>query len=391
MTLLIDQNEDITRLALMDGDRLAELVVEKNAATSRVGQIIVGRIRNIMPGNFAFIYIGPGKNAFANLAANHGLKHGQPLLVQVQKDATSSKGAYVSHDISVKGRLVILHQHPPGEVGVSHKISDEKETRRLKNAVRKLLPKGYGAIVRTSAEGASAEDLAAEIEKLRTIYEETLQKAEFALPPAVLHPKITDNIEALLSDFATNVDEIIVSGTDEFYEAIKSRAQNVTRHSHEEGKLFHTRGIKKQTRAALEKIVPLPGGGFITIEQTEACAVIDVNTGASAAADNYRETVLATNMEAVAAIVNQIILRNLGGIIIIDFISLSRQDDKAAVTDALRKEAKRDRLNPEIFNMSELGIVQIARPKRRLPLSHILEEKCPHCGGRGLVSVGRST
>ena len=144
-------------------------------------------------------------------------------------------------------------------------------------------------------------------------------------------------------------------------------------------------GIPKKIRAALEKVVNLSCGGFITVEETEACVVIDVNTGNNVNSHSYRETVLNTNLEAAAAIIDQIVLRNLSGIIIIDFIDMTKQEDKSALMAALLQEAKRDRTNPEIIGMSQLGIVQMARPKRRLPLSHILEENCPHCGGKGKV------
>ena len=390
--LLIEHLESGVRTAITEDGKLREIFIDKEHGASKIGQVIVGRIRTIMPGQFAFIDIGGGKNAFANLKAGHNLKNGQPLLVQVQKDATSSKGAYVSQDINLKGWLVILHKHPPGEVGVSHKITDEKESRRLKTLVRKLLPKGYGAIVRTNAEGCNRDALQAEIDKLHRIYEEFLQRADFVLPPAKLYPKIAASIAPVLNDVITeNLDEICISGSqDEFNEVKKyicdlapGLRDRIFHHNIETGKLFDTRGIKKQIRAALDKVVPLPCGGFITIEETEACAVIDVNTGNNHSALNYQDTVLNTNLEAAATIVDQVILRNLSGIIIIDFIDMPKQEDKAKLMTALRQEAKRDRTNPEIFDMTALGIVQIARPKRRLPLSHLLEENCPHCGGRG--------
>jgi len=388
--LLIEQNENGTRTAITENGKLCEIFIDKENATSKIGQVIVGRIRTIMPGQFAFIDIGSGKNAFANLKPGHTLKSGQPLLVQVQKDATSSKGAYVSQEINLKGWLVILHKHPPGEVGVSHKISDEKESRRLKNVVRRLLPKGYSAIVRTNAAGCGTETLAEEINKLHQIYEDILQHAEFVLPPARLYPKVFAKVAPILNDIISeDLNEIIISANEEIFSEVSgyiygiapNLKERVVRHNNENGKLFDT--VKKQIRKALEKVVPLPCGGFITIEETEACVVIDVNTGNNANAYDYRETVLNTNLEAAAVIIDQIILRNLSGIIIIDFVTMTKQEDRGALMETLATEAKRDRTNPEIFGLSPLGIVQMARPKRRLPLSHVLEENCPHCGGKG--------
>jgi len=379
--LLVEQTPTKTRAAITQNGKLKELYID-HRDESLVGNIVVGRVRTIMPGQFAFIDIGRGKNAFANLKQNHNIKSGQPLLVQIQKDATTTKGAYVSTEISLKGWLIILQKHQ--EVGVSHKITNEKETRRLKKLVRGLLPGGYGAIVRTNAQGATPEALQEEITTLHHQYEEILRRAEFAMPPAKLYPNISAEIAPILTDLVSeHLDEVHISGTAEAFTATKeyiaALVPNLAEKTfHNEGKLFDP--LKKQIRAALEKTVPLPCGGFITIEQTEACVVIDVNTGNNTSSYSYRETVLNTNLEAATAIIDQIILRNLSGIIIIDFIDMTRQEDKLALMTALAKEASRDRLNPEIIGLSPLGIVQMARPKRRLPLSQILGTNCPHCG-----------
>ena len=388
MKLLIEHTASSVRTALTENNRLKEIYIDNDINTSRVGEVVVGRIRTIMPGQFAFIDIGAGKNAFANLKPGHAFKTGQPILVQVQKDATSSKGAYVSTDINLKGRLVVLHKSPPGEVGVSHKITDENETRRLKKLVRGLLPAGYGAIVRTNAQHCDRDAIAEEIQKFHEIFEMILAKAQYALPPAKLYPEDAVPFPAdLVSD---SLDEIHISATEEAFAIIKGHICEIApslyeRVAHYDGKLFEDFGVKKQISRALEKVVDLPSGGFITIEQTEACVVVDVNTGNSIGAASYRETVLCTNLEAAKAIIDQIILRNLSGTIIIDFIDMPGQHDKSTLMEALAAEARRDRLNPEIIGMSKLGIVQIARAKRRLSLSQVLEIKCPHCGGKGMT------
>ena len=386
--LLIEHTMSGIRTALTENNRLKEIYIDNDISTSRVGEVVVGRIRTIMPGQFAFIDIGGGKNAFANFKPDHAFKTGQPILVQVQKDATSSKGAYVSTDINMKGRLVVLHKSPPGEVGVSHKITDEKESRRLKKLVRGLLPQGYGAIVRTNAENCDKETIADEINKLHQEYETIINRGQYALPPAKLYPEDAIPFPAdLISD---SLDEIHVSGTEEAFATIKRHICEMApslneRVVHYDGKLFEDFGVKKQISRALDKVVDLPSGGFITIEQTEACVVVDVNTGNSAGVASYRETVLNANLEAAKTVIDQIILRNLSGTIIIDFIDMPGQHDKSTLMEALAVEARRDRLNPEIIGMSKLGIVQIARAKRRLSLSQVLEINCPHCGGKGMV------
>jgi len=254
--------------------------------------------------------------------------------------------------------------------------------------VRGLLPCGYGAIVRTNAQGCDKEVIADEIGKLHLEYEDILHRGQYAMPPAKIYPQdVVPFPTDLVSD---DLEEIIISGTDEAFATLKGLIREIApdvgeRVVHYDGKLFEDYGVKKQISAALEKVVNLPGGGFITIEQTEACVVVDVNTGNSAGSVGYRETVLNTNLEAARAAVDQIILRNLSGTIIIDFIDMAGQHDKDVLMETLTNEARRDRLNPEIIGISKLGIVQIARAKRRLSLSQVLEVNCPHCGGKGKV------
>jgi len=391
--LLIAQTDSDTTTAILENNKLTEIFIDNE--TTKVGQIIVGRVRTIMPGQFAFIDIGDKKNAFANFKDANNIKTGQPIVVQVQKDATASKGAYVTQDIELKGWLVILHRTPG--VGVSHKITNEKESRRLKELVRKLLPKGYGAIVRTNAQEQDSGALKAEIDKLHKIFEEVLHRGQYALPPAKLYPTIPSGeiLKDLISD---SLDEVHISGSVEMYFALQMHICELVpkldgkvfhfQESKLEDKLLDAFGVRRQMRIALEKTVPLPCGGFITIEETEACVVVDVNTGNNTNSQSYRQTILNTNLEAATEIINQIILRNLAGIIVIDFIDMSRQEDREAVMAKLTQEAKRDRLNPEITGMSKFGIVQMARPKRRLSLSQILETTCPHCSGKGKVRRG---
>ena len=393
--LLIDL--ETSRIAITENNILKELHIEPGSqalpsgqlslqkTTSRVGEVLVGRVRTIMPGQFAFIDIGSGKNAFANLKDGHSLKSGQPLLVQVQKDATSQKGAYVSQDINLKGHLLILYKHPAGETGVSHKITDEKESRRLKKLARGLLPAGYGAIVRTNAKNCTQEMLQEEITNLHKKFEEILERANYALPPAKLYPDAAIPLAPILTDILYDtLDEVCISGAgfDETKDFICTLApflrDKIFAH---DSKLIKNSQIKK----ALEKTVSLPCGGFITIEQTEACVVVDVNTGNNTNNQSYRKTVLNTNLEAAKVIISQIILRNLSGTIIIDFIDMHNKDDENILMEALAKEAKRDRTNPEIFGISRLGVVQMARPKRRLSLSQLVEVNCPHCGGSGRI------
>ncbi|MCL2218217.1 MAG: ribonuclease E/G [Defluviitaleaceae bacterium] len=390
--LFIDHHPDRVRTALTEGGRLLELYIDP--ASSWVGRVIVGRVKTILPGQFAFVDIGGCKNAFMNLSEGHGLKAGQPVLVQVYKDAAKSKGMYVGTEISLKGRLIVLHEG--FEVGVSRKITGEKENKRLRKLVRKLLPQGYGAIVRTNAEGQDEAALAAEIQYLHETHLQIKHRAEYALPPAVLYPEATAQSSPLLTDLVSGkLSEIHISGFPEEFAAVKEAVfkllpgleSRVFHYEPDAPSMFSHYGINRQISAALEKIVKLPCGGFITIEETEACVVIDVNTGSNVGKTDYRATVLETNLEAAEVIAAQIRLRNLSGIIIIDFIDMPAEEDKTTLLAALAAEVKKDGIRTEIIGMIGLGMVQLTRRKTRPPLSQLMETPCPHCGGTGKTRV----
>ena len=390
--IFIDCRPDEVRTALIENGKLCELFIDKNSSVgSWVGRVIVGRVATILPGQFSFVDIGASKNAFMNLEPGHGLKAGQPVLVQVYKDATRTKGMYVKREICLKGRLIVLHESPDSELGVSRKITDEKEAKRLRRMVRGLLPSGFGAIVRTNAAGQTREAIAEEISQLHELYTQLQTRAQYSRPPAVLYPD-SENSPAILKDIISDdIDEIHISG-EEFVamkEAVCALLPTV------EGRIFHyepgnaslfdAHGITRQISAALKKIVDLPCGGFVTFEETEACVVIDVNTGSNISKLNYREAVLETNLEAAKCIAWEITLRNLSGIILVDFIDMKSDIDKATLLETLAKEFSTERLRPEIVGMIGLGMVQLTRRKTRPSLGQLLQISCPRCGGRGRI------
>ncbi|MCL1846076.1 MAG: ribonuclease E/G [Defluviitaleaceae bacterium] len=379
--LFIKSTEENTRFALAEDGAFVELFITAGATDSWVGRVIVGRIKTILPGLFAFIDIGAKKNAFMNLRKGHGLKAGDAVVVQVEKDAVGTKGMYVGLEISLKGRLVVVYAG--GDlVGVSRKIGNEKEARRLKKIVRKILPPGFGAIIRTNAQGASAEEIAEEITHLHARLAEILGRGEFTRPPTVLFPARDDaqGTKSLLSDILSDgLDEIRIDAPDDFFEQVKTTICEILPTAEE--KISREKiSMKKQIRTALEKESPLPCGGYITIEQTEACVVIDVNTGANVGKTDYAAAVLETNINAARAVAAQIRLRNLSGIVLIDFIDMSAADHKSAVLDALSAAIKNDRIKVEIVGFVGLGMLQLTRRRTRPPIAEILQKKCPHCG-----------
>jgi len=397
--LLIKATDDDTRFALSEDGVLVELFIEARADSGRgdgswVGRVIVGRIKTILPGQIAFIDIGAKKNAFMNMRAGHGFKAGDSVLVRVDKDAVGTKGMAVGLEISLKGRFVVLYAHNAGaaespcHLGVSRKIADEKEARRLRKIVRKNLPLGFGAIIRTNAQGESPDVIIEEITRLHRQLAGIIAHAEFIRPPTQLFPTGDEHAaKNLLSDILSDdLDEILIDAPDEFFLEMKSAICEILPAAL--GRISHEKiSMKKQIRAALEKEVDLPCGGSITIEQTEACVVIDVNTGGNVGKIDYASAILETNLNAARAAAAQIRLRNLSGIILIDFIDMSAAAAKAAVLEAFATAVKKDRIRVEIEGFVGLGMLQLTRRKTRPPISAILQKPCEHCGGSGRERV----
>jgi len=402
--LFIDCQPERVRTAYTVDGKLKEVFIDPAGSASLVGHIYVARVQNVLPGQFAFVDIGAEKNAFINLPRNHGVKKGQSILMQIYKDANRTKGPYGGQQLKLKGRRVIVFESSRGEIGVSHKITDPVERSRLRGAVHAVLEKGCGAIIRTNACGHTEEELAAETTELIALYRDIVARARFAMPPTRLYPpKISALQDDLLTDLLTDdLDEIWVAcpeGDAMFSEvqamladAMPGLAHSIFFHdTFHKGDLFDAHDLTRQMERALEKTVWLPCGGHLTIEQTEACVVIDVNTGAFSGGQDYRAAILQTNLEAAAALCEQLNLRNLSGIIIIDFIDMKDRADKIALMDTLAREIKKGRIKTEMVGMTELGLVQLTRRKTRPPLAQMLEADCPHCHGRGRVNAQTRT
>jgi ribonuclease G len=386
--LLIEEKNGVTKTALIDGSRLTELFIDREENGSLVGRIILGSVQNILPSRFAFIDIGREKNAFMNMPPGLTLKRGQPVPVQVNKDAYGTKGAYVGTELHFNGRLVILHAG--GDIGVSHKITDPHERERLKKLVRRNLPDGIGAIIRTNCEGKAEDEIKTEIGRLlETLYTVT-ERAKYAKPPVILHKEnplladlLSDDISEIWADGGyTEVSRAVAIASPGF-------AGKVLRFdSAAEGRgLFDAFNLPSQIEKALRKVVRLPSGGFITIEQTEACAVVDVNTGQFTGKAEYRETVVQTNTEAALVLAEQIVLRNLSGIIIVDFIDMSEQSDRQALIQTVEQAVKHHRIKTDVIGITELGLMQLTRKKTREPLSRLLTLACDKCGGTGRIAA----
>lgn len=363
------------RIACMTDNKLTEIIIDRG---SIVGHIINGIVQNVVPDRFAFIDIGQEKNAFMNL---HGrdIKQGRHIPVQVLKDATSQKGASVSDTLKFKGRFAILYRGHTREIGISHKITDKAERRRLHNLASSLLPDGYSCIMRTQSNSASAlkEAIQSDFQHLAALSDEIHQTALYC--PA---PKILYRDDFIFNDLLTDdIEEIILTSKESISKNFLSDKR--TRIWDGGTPLFDAFGVERQIMKALQRNVWLPCGGFITFDQVEACAVIDVNTG------KHRGPVLKANIEAAKCIAEQIALRNLSGMIIVDFIDMPLQADKESLLTSFGEALQMDRIPASILGMTELGLVQLTRRKQREPLSRILQQPCPHCDGTGFVRRAR--
>lgn len=383
--LLVDRHSRGARVALTEGGRLAQLFFEEKGAESWAGRVVVGQVRTVLPGGFVFVDIGAERNAFMNAPKGHGLKAGQTLTVQVAKDGSGQKGHLVTREIRLRGRLAILFESPARAAGASARLGGD-ERLRLRRTLRKLLPENTGAIARTACGGMPErelrEGLAREISALRAAMDDILRRGRHAAPRTVLHPRSESGLGSILAEaLAQGVDAVLVSSGAGFFEAVRADVEREfpgmgALVSHYNGadpdlpNIFDAHSVSAQLRAALQKEVPLPCGGYITIEETEACAAVDVNTGANVGGAGYAATVLATNLEAARALAYHVRLRNLSGVVIVDFINMAARADRDAVLAALAGEFRKDRA--PVDNLSETGLgglVQFTRRKTRPPLS----------------------
>jgi ribonuclease G len=426
--ILINVTFDEVRVGLLEGGQLVELYIERKRDASLVGNIYKGRVVKVLPGmQSAFVDIGLSRAAFLYVAdiktdiesyepfldeeedsmnlqvgrvkpdmpIEDLLQEGQEVLVQVSKDPLGSKGARVTSYITLPGRYLVLM---PGleHIGISRRITEENERLRLKTLVEGMKPKGYGLIVRTASEGAVEEELKNDLEFLMLLWKNIQQKKEKVSAPTLLYSDLDLVIRSVRDLMSPDVDRVIIDSKEEF-ERLKEfvnsyfpkLADKIELYEGQEG-LFDSYGVELDISRALGRKVWLKSGGYIVIDQTEAMTVIDVNTGKFVGKENLQDTILKTNLEAVKEIAYQIRLRNLGGIIIIDFIDMESADDRERVFNALKEAMKKDKAKTTIYNISELGLIQMTRKRVRESLGHTLCNSCPYCEGKGFVLSPRT-
>ncbi|HXW64036.1 MAG TPA: ribonuclease G [Burkholderiaceae bacterium] len=410
--ILINITPQETRVAILLAGVVQELHVERTATRGLVGNVYVGRVVRVLPGmQSAFIDIGLERAAFLHVAdiwetrqyvaekppIEHMVHEGDALMVQVIKDPIGTKGARLSTQISLAGRnLVFLPQE--SHIGVSQRIEDEAERALLRELLTRLVPtdESGGFIVRTSAEDASAEDLSNDIEYLRKRWTQIRYDSTQSAPPALLYQElslaqrvlrdlVTDQTESVQIDSRENF-AALMSFAEQFVPGVRSKLAHYTG----ERPLFDLHMIDDEIEKALARRVDLKSGGYLVIDQTEAMTTIDVNTGAFVGKRNFDDTIFKTNLEAAHTIARQLRLRNLGGIIVVDFIDMENPEHRDAVLSEFRRALARDRTRMTVSEFTQLGLVEMTRKRTRESLAHVLCEPCPVCNSRGELKTART-
>ncbi|MBE0625412.1 MAG: ribonuclease G [Burkholderiales bacterium] len=418
--ILINVTPQETRVAVMHSGVAQELHIERSANRGLLGNIYMGKVARVLPGmQSAFVEIGLERAAFLHVAdiweerangqhaAEAGkpaqkpiekiLSEGQPLLVQVVKDPIGTKGARLSTQISIAGRMLV-HLPQDTHVGISQRIEDERVRALLLERVKQILPADEtgGYIIRTMAEAASDAELANDLQYLRKLWQDLREKSLSAAAPSLLYEDLS-LAQRVLRDFVNEYTGRILIDSRENFVKLQAFArdymQNVlTRLDHYTGErpLFDLYGVEDEIERALARRVDLKSGGYLIIDQTEAMTTIDVNTGGFVGLRNFDDTIFKTNLEAAQVIARQLRLRNLGGIIILDFIDMETAEHRNSVLAEFNKAIARDRTRMTLSGFTQLGLVEMTRKRTRESLAHVLCEPCPTCNGRGQVKAART-
>ena len=421
--ILINWTPQETRVAIVENAAVQELHIERALERGRVGNIYAGRVVRVLPGmQSAFVEVGLERAAFlhvADLQVNAGARgagaargeggaaasplpieklvfEGQTLVVQVIKDPIGSKGARLSTQISIAGRLLVFLPQDD-HIGISQKIGSPELREELRARVQALAGDlGGGFILRTNAEDATDAELADDIAYLRKTWAAVRERG-FKSPAGTLLHQDLSLAERVLRDMVNDETQSVRIDSKLQYELLREFGADFTPTSVTklecyggERPIFDLHKIDEEIAAALARRVELKSGGYLIIDQTEALTTVDVNTGGFVGARNFDDTIFKTNLEAAQAIARQLRLRNLGGIIIIDFIDMAREDHQAAVLAELRKQLARDRTRITVSGFTQLGLVEMTRKRTRESLAHLLCEPCPTCQGKGQVKTARS-
>ncbi len=428
--LLINVTPRETRVAYVENGLLQDVFIERSGRQSLVGNIYKGKVCRVLPGmQAAFVEVGLDRTAFLHVSDVAGaparvhvnsdaddaskdgsngnsaaseydiaelLKEGDEILVQVTKDPIGTKGARLTMHLSVASRFLVYMENMD-TIGISQRIEGEEERERLRELVRQESddsPGGY--IVRTAAEGASAEQLRADMDFLQRLWRSVQRQAKKTPVSKVVHEDLHLVVRTIRDMTWTQVNKIRIDSREAYITAgevaKKFIPELLSRIEYYPGErpIFDLYSVEDEIQRALDRKVPLKSGGYLIIEQTEAMITIDINTGAYVGSRNLEETIYKTNLEAVHTLMRQLRLRNLGGIIIIDFIDMEEEEHKRQVLRALEKAVALDTAKTAITEVSPLGLVEMSRKRTRESLGQLLCESCPSCDGRGTVKTAKT-
>lgn len=386
-----------TRVALVDNGVLQEVYLERTRRRGMVGNIYSGKVSRVLPGmQAAFIDIGMDKAGFIHATDMTGNQvEGDPVIVQVIKDPLGSKGPRLTMQLSVSSRYLV---YVPGSahVGISQRIEQEEERERLRQLVmdcarEEKLPETSGFIVRTVAEGISRDELGRDVRFLSRLWTDLQTRIQSASGQGIIHEDIPLYLRTMRDLVRPSVERVRIDSEKEyqrllkFTEAYEPNARNLIELYQGERPIFDLYGVEDEIEKGLSNTAQLKSGGHLVIEQNEAMSTIDVNTGGYVGHRNLEETIYKTNLEAAAAIARQLRLRNLGGIIIIDFIDMQDAEHRRQVMRTLEKALEKDRTRTKVLGVSELGLVEMTRKRTRESLGRLMCEPCAHCQGKGTI------
>jgi ribonuclease E len=392
-------------MVILEGPVLVEHYVAREDAGSVAGNIYLAKVRNVLPGmEAAFLDFGAAKNGvlYASDVApdsksngrqarriENVLTEGDEVLVQVTKDAMGAKGARLTGMPSLPGRYLVLVPDSDS-IGISRRLPDEDRA-RLREVINKVRPDGYGVIVRTAALHATAEELAADISRLRKIWDQIGEESKAGGAPRLVHQEPELLIKVIREHFTADFRKLLIDDA-KAYETVIGYLQGTApdlvskvQHYTDSVPLFERYHVDDQIKKALDRKVYLPSGGHLVIDRTEALTVIDVNTGKFVGSSNLEETVLQNNLEAAEEIGRQLRLRDIGGIIVIDFIDMETTENQKAVLRRLKEALAKDKTRTQVFDVSHLGLVEMTRKNVSAGLLEQFSSKCEECGGRGVI------
>ncbi len=404
--MVITEHGERDQIAVLEENVLVQHYVTRIGATSMVGNVYLGRVQNVLPGmEAAFVDVGRGRNGVLYAGeVNYDpadvegpaprieqlLKPGQAVMVQVTKDPMGGKGARLTANLSLAGRYLVLAPDQNLQ-GISRRLGDDAR-KRLKAMLKRVKPPEHGVIVRTAAEGVSEAVLETDLRRLLSIWDRIESNAKKMKAPSVLYEEPELTVRAVRDLFTDEEFKALVTDSPrvhgEVMEYLGEVAPDLAEKVHLHGgplPAFEEHRVVEQIHKALDKKVWLPSGGYLFIERTEAMTIVDVNTGKSVGKTNLEETVVNTNLEAAREVARQLRLRDIGGIIVIDFIDMLLEKNKKQVEDTMREELARDKTRSQVFEIGPLGLMQVTRKRVSSGLVESFSETCPTCEGRGFL------